>query len=208
MESGVRTHPRQDRSRDKRDRILAAAGSLLERMPYEQLSTKEIAAEADVSVGSLYRFFVDKQAIVDALAQRWLDRIVDVLDGALAGPPVDVATVVGRVVDSYASFWRGDHEFSSPGLRQIWFGSVKVRFAPGANAENDRQLVDRLYAVFTDGLGDEGGLGHEGGERLRQRLAYAVAVGDEMIIRTFREDPGGDPAQLAELKIMLTRYLS
>lgn len=202
METGVRAQPRQGRSRDKRDRILTAAGSLLERMPYEQLTTKEIAAEADVSVGSLYRFFVDKQAIVDALAQQWLDRIVEVMDGAVAVAPADLPTLIDRVVDAYASFWRGDHEFSSAGLRQIWFGAVKVRFAPGANSDNDRQLVDRLYGVLVRDLG------REPGDQLRTRLSIAVGVADDLITRAFREDPVGDPTLIAELKILLCRYLA
>src|SRR5215471_3682199 len=56
--------PQQSRSREKVARILATTARLLEQRPYEEIGTKLIAAEAGVSVGILYRFFPDKEAIV------------------------------------------------------------------------------------------------------------------------------------------------
>src|SRR5205814_1616744 len=95
----TRTPPRQQRSRDKYQRVLAATAELLEELPYEAIGTKLIASRAGVAVGSLYRFFVDKQAIVDALAQHWLDRLVELMDEQLTDLPDDPATLAARLVD-------------------------------------------------------------------------------------------------------------
>jgi AcrR family transcriptional regulator len=60
LPAGVLRAPQQQRSREKVERILAATARLLERygdhpQADEQFGTKQIAAEAGVSVGTLYR---------------------------------------------------------------------------------------------------------------------------------------------------------
>lgn len=191
----TRTAPQQQRSRDKYRRVLDATAELLEELPYEAVGTKLIASRAGVSVGSLYRFFVDKQAIIDALAQHWLDRLVEVMDEELKNLPDDPADLVDRLVDGYARFWRAE-----PGFRKVWFGTL-FRLEPGAGHHNDMQLNDRLYAVLTGyyGLLDDASLRH--------RLGVVVDVTEHLLNLAFKDDPEGDPAVLAELKLLLTRYL-
>jgi AcrR family transcriptional regulator len=52
------------------DRILAAAAQVLEERGYAQLSTNRVAERAGVSVGSLYRYFHDKDDLVEQLRAR------------------------------------------------------------------------------------------------------------------------------------------
>ena len=179
----TRSAPQQQRSRDKYQRVLAAAAELLEELPYEAIGTKLIAARAGVSVGSLYRFFVDKQAIVDALARHWLRRLAEVLNEQLRDLPPDPATLAARLVDGYARFWRAE-----PGFRKA---------SPGAGRRRDPRFLDRLHAALADryGLDD------------RYRLAVAVDVAEHLLNLAFKDDPEGDPAVLAELTVLLTRYL-
>ena len=55
-------------------RVLDAASSLLEQMPLEDVTTTRIATEAGLSIGALYRFFPDKQTIIDAIAVRHVEQ--------------------------------------------------------------------------------------------------------------------------------------
>ena len=192
----TRTAPQQQRSRDKYERVLAATATLLEELPYEVIGTKLIASRAGVSVGSLYRFFVDKQAIVDALAQHWLDRLVEVMDEQLAELPPEPVDLVARLVDAYTRFWRAE-----PGFRKVWFASW-FGVASGAAKSNDRELTERLHAALTGHYGrfDEPGL--------RQRIELSLGVAEHLLNLAFKNDPEGDPAVLVELKILLTRYLA
>lgn len=68
--------PQQDRSRRTVDRILAAADLLIAAQG-SAATTTAIAAEAGVSVGALYRFFPDKHAVGQALADRYLEVAAD-----------------------------------------------------------------------------------------------------------------------------------
>jgi AcrR family transcriptional regulator len=192
----TRTPPQQQRSRDKHDRVLAAAAELLQELPYEQVGTKLIAARAGVAVGSLYRFFVDKQAIIDALAQHWLDRLLDVMAAQLADLPDDPVTMLERLVDAYAEFWRAE-----PGLRSVR-SERAYRLAPEAVQRNDAELTERLAAALTGRYGrpDEPGL--------RPRVLLAIEVAGHLLNLAFTQDPEGDPHVLAELKLLLVRYLA
>jgi len=63
---GVRS-PRQQRSRQKVELILEATVRVLDRDGMEGLTTNAVAAAAGVSIGTLYQYFRNKEAILDAL---------------------------------------------------------------------------------------------------------------------------------------------
>ncbi|MBZ5740873.1 TetR/AcrR family transcriptional regulator [Nocardioides mangrovi] len=65
-----RRRPVQARSREMVDRILEAATRVLATRGYAGMSTNRVATEAGVSVGSLYRYFGDKDEIIAELRTR------------------------------------------------------------------------------------------------------------------------------------------
>lgn len=79
-----RKRPRQDRSRATVEAILGAAVDLLAAQGYARASSNQIAARAGVSVGSLYQYFPNKDAIVMALFERHARGIEHVVSTALA----------------------------------------------------------------------------------------------------------------------------
>lgn len=58
-----------------RELILDTAASLFGQRGIAQTSTNRIAAEAGVGVGTVYRYFADREVIVDELLERLLNRI-------------------------------------------------------------------------------------------------------------------------------------
>ncbi|MEL7040446.1 MAG: TetR/AcrR family transcriptional regulator [Pseudomonadota bacterium] len=62
--------PHQDRSHKTLDRILNAAGELLEQVGFEQLSTNAICKQAGVTPPALYRYFPNKYAVLKELGER------------------------------------------------------------------------------------------------------------------------------------------
>ena len=67
-----RKRPRQRRSRQTVDAILEAAARVFSERGYAGCTTNRIAAVAGVSVGSLYEYFPNKDAILVALVERKL----------------------------------------------------------------------------------------------------------------------------------------
>ena len=71
-ETSLRKKPSQQRSKDKIERMLAAAAVVLEEEGYDAFKTVTIADRAGVAVGSVYQFFPNKHAILTVLVERWL----------------------------------------------------------------------------------------------------------------------------------------
>jgi AcrR family transcriptional regulator len=67
-----RRTPKQARSRDTIDVILQATIQILEQEDATALNTNAIAERAGISVGTLYEYFPDREAILVAVAQRQL----------------------------------------------------------------------------------------------------------------------------------------
>ena len=65
----TRRQPLQQRSRDRMDLILSIAGQLIAERGSGPLKMSEIAELAGMSIGSLYRYFPDKRAIIRTFAE-------------------------------------------------------------------------------------------------------------------------------------------
>lgn len=79
-----RSKPVQARSRAMVERILDAATRVLASHGYAQMSTNRVADEAEVSIGSLYRYFRDKDEIIAELQARSSAAIVEEITAAMA----------------------------------------------------------------------------------------------------------------------------
>jgi AcrR family transcriptional regulator len=98
-----RRMPVQARSKAMVERILDAATRVLAASGYGQMTTNAIAEEAEVSVGSLYRYFADKDEIFEELRGRVTDAIMadltDAITDAAGRPPYEgVRAVVAALV--------------------------------------------------------------------------------------------------------------
>jgi TetR/AcrR family fatty acid metabolism transcriptional regulator len=65
------------------ERMLDAAGRLFGARRFHEVRMQDIAAEADVSKGTLYRYFEDKEELYLALLQRATDQLVELLEDRL-----------------------------------------------------------------------------------------------------------------------------
>ena len=70
-----RKRPRQRRSTETVARMLDAAARIYDERGYRATTTNNVAEEAGVSIGSLYQYFPNKDALLVALADRHLDAL-------------------------------------------------------------------------------------------------------------------------------------
>jgi AcrR family transcriptional regulator len=108
-----RRTPSQARSRETVQTVLNAAAHAIERDGLDRLTTRRVATAAGISVGALYEYFPNKQAIVYALVTDWMGRVFDVLDALHPqhGGPSDILTYLGTQIDQIARLYR-----DQPGL--------------------------------------------------------------------------------------------
>jgi AcrR family transcriptional regulator len=78
----MRKEPRQARSRATTDAMLDAAARILGDRGWTGLTTNAVAETAGVSIGSLYQYFPNKLALIEAVRRRHFDEVLAVLRAA------------------------------------------------------------------------------------------------------------------------------
>ncbi|MFI7188410.1 TetR/AcrR family transcriptional regulator [Nocardia nova] len=73
--AGQRRRPTQERAKATREQILDTAARLFGERGIANTSTNRIAAEAGMSIGTVYRYFSDRTVIVEELLARLLENI-------------------------------------------------------------------------------------------------------------------------------------
>ncbi|MGH6963607.1 MAG: TetR/AcrR family transcriptional regulator [Phenylobacterium sp.] len=87
----TRKIPTQRRSRATVEVVLEAAAQLLESAGERGFNTNAVAERAGVSIGTLYRYFPDKQSILTALARREMEAVNTATAALLARKKGDLA---------------------------------------------------------------------------------------------------------------------
>lgn len=191
----LRRAPVQQRSTERLARILDACAELLDETGYEQLSTRAVAVRAEVPIGSVYRFFSNKRALVDALALRNLNSYADRITARLTDiGAADWRGVIDAVLDEYLAMKR-----TVPGFALVDFGAPSPVDDPLSDA--NRRVAGRLAELLS------GHLGRSSDQDLLRAILVSVEAADALFQLAFRTDPSGDPAIVAETRILIRAYL-
>jgi AcrR family transcriptional regulator len=193
----LRRVPVQGRSVARVQRMLDACAELVDQVGYEALTTTMLAERAGVAIGSVYQFFPDKRAIVQALTQRNLEAYLERITARFANDRFGHWwDVVDAGIDEYIDMHR-----NVPGFRTLHFGDVVDVHLLDAERDNNTIIAERLAGLLV------GQIGATAGPRLDFALAIAVEAGDALIKMAFRRDPEGDEAVLVEAKSLIRDYL-
>lgn len=204
----------QRRSAERLTRILDACADLLDEVGYDALTTRAVAERAGVPIGSVYRFFGNKRAMADALAQRNLDRYTErVAEWLKKAEKAEKAKKEGTegtegkagsggwraamdaVLDEYLAMKR-----TAPGFSLVDFGNqipVGARYA-----EPNHRVADRLTDLLS------GYLRRPPDDDLRRTFLIAVETADTLVQLAFRVDAQGDERIIEEMRRMLRAYLA
>lgn len=137
--------PQQARSWERFHRILDAAAELFVEIGYESVTTDDIAARANTSVGGLYRFFPDKGAVFHALLDRYLNQLRE-LSAALHTEeamqvPLDV--YINQLVDAFDQFVS-----ANPGFRVVFAQSRLISTTIAMNTAFYQEIAQQFTVYF------------------------------------------------------------
>lgn len=195
----ARQTPVQPRAQETRDRLLDAAARVFARHGYRAGTTNRIAAEAGMSIGTLYRYFPNKDALVGELARIHALESVGATERTLTELPATVEdavrTAARTAVDAHVGW---------PRLHRVLFEEAPLDpdFGDEVRAVEDR-LVDQVAALLaaepTVTVADP---------ELAARVA--VVVIDALVNRLIAHDPPqADPDVLVEeIVVLLATYLT
>jgi AcrR family transcriptional regulator len=194
-----RNQPRQSRSRLTVDAILEATIRVLEQEGAEAATTSRVAEVAGVSVGTLYQYFANRDAILNALQDRELERASQLMSGLLgkserASEQAIARAVVGALLKSYRA---------APALHRV-LAVEGLRVTPH----------DRVLAFDARVVGTIRAFLSLPGMRVRRKNLDAAAFVIYQAVRAamlayLLEDPAGldDGSLVDELTDLILRYL-
>lgn len=190
----VRTEPTQRRSTQRLDALLDAAAEIVDETGFERLTTQMVAERAGASIGTVYRYFPDRVALVQALRERSIRRFRERVADDMAIAEIETwRDVVDVALDACAALYRDEPGFTvvHAGRRETADGDVEPEFA-----HRMAQLIEAEFEVDGDPA------------ELRFRLGVAIELGDALINRAFQRDAAGDQRYLAEAKRHVCDYLA
>ncbi len=135
-----RREPQQERSRQMRDDILEASIRVFAIEGPRRFTTLRVAEVAGISVGSLYQYFPNKDALVYALHTRMVAALWEEVQRILDHPRLDPRTKVRRIARMY---------FTDESDQMVTMGSVLADIDPFFDTlpelrEIDAQVLTRL----------------------------------------------------------------
>jgi AcrR family transcriptional regulator len=192
-----RRRPVQERSQETVQRVFRAASELLASTPIDEITTSRIAHAANLSIGALYRFFPDKQSIIDAIAVRHMDEFRSQFESRLAllnfsdGP-----AFLSTVIDAFVAFLELRPDFRAIAFGQISAATRRRETDPNATGGG---LVKR-FMIESLGMRDLASLD--------LKLRIAIEAGERLFAYAFDQpDAVSRAAVIAELKRLLSSYL-
>jgi AcrR family transcriptional regulator len=197
--------PVQKRSRAAVKSIVDATRALLNEDPFEELTMLGVARRAGVSIGSIYRYFADKDDLIRAVQDRALEELEIQLVGRLskAAEPTTEAVVTALVMgfDEVA----GERALEFSALITVWDPALAIRA---------RSAYQAVLAAFHAALAqDRGRIVHPD---LRQAARVALEIVNALFLWYARsqlstmklEDSGPDRAMVSyEARRAATAYL-
>ena len=131
---------------DKRQQILAAAEKLMAEVGFQGLSMQKLAKEAGVAAGTIYRYFDDKDHLIDDVRVLVTQRVADaVQEGVNDSDPIK---------QRYRTMWLNIWNLAGTNLAAIK-NRVQYDSLPITNSLNFRELERKMFAqvelLFNEG---------------------------------------------------------
>jgi AcrR family transcriptional regulator len=185
-----RKQPRQLRSVETRARILDAAKAVFAEHGYAAGTTNRIAEAASMSVGSLYQYFPNKDAILVELVHAHIAEGMAAVTGALAdaGPitrPDQVEPAISAIVTAMVRAHAADRA-----LHRVLFEESP---RPPSLLADLRRLEDTAVETMADVLAGAG----MGGEDPQLRARVTVVAIESLVHRLMASDAPVDPDAVA-----------
>lgn len=181
----VRHEPVQARAAHRIEALLDAAAAVVVEHGIEHLTTALVAERAGASIGTVYRYFPDRVALLVALAERNLERMRLAIERQLEVDHESWDHALDAMVDAMIETFR-----EVPSFRML---------RTGEGLDLGPQHRDAVAPLFVDDvvgyLRERWGVDADAAQR--ERLELAIGGLDALVTYAFLHDPDGDPRYLA-----------
>lgn len=180
-----RRAPVQARSRQTVDRILHAAAAIADEEGVDAVTTRAIADRARVSSPSLYRFFADRDAILDELLEQHCTELDARCVAAEQTWQINsIADLLNHELDLHVLYYR-----LYPSAARLWMGGRTSPTVTKHVHARMQRLAGRIHAMLvSDGLIPA--------DTDPRALLVAVEMADRFLELSFRDNNDFDQAIL------------
>lgn len=193
----LRKQPVQQRSAKRVEQMLEACAALIDELGYDGVTTTLIAERAGVAVGSLYQFFPDKRAVVQALTKRHLDHFTKEIEERLDWEHLEHWwDGVDTIIDIYVEMYR-----TVDGFSRVRFGDViDIRFIEDGR-DNNTVISEQIAHVVASK--------HDiPVESLFRQITVGCDIADAILALAFRRKLFDEEDMIAEAKQVVRAYLA
>lgn len=144
-DNSVRRVPQGERGRKRVALILSAAEQELEETGYEHMTTNAVAARAGISIGSIYQFYPNKDALVEALAEKYHQEIRLLYDRLFAevDPTLPLVHMIDHLIDPLVAYNAQNRAFES-----LFCSATSPLRQMEAVGRLRSEIIERIAAVF------------------------------------------------------------
>ncbi|HEV7848258.1 MAG TPA: TetR/AcrR family transcriptional regulator [Mycetocola sp.] len=195
-ERSLRNNPQQERSRQSLEAVLRVCGEIIDESGHAGVTTAEVAKRAEMAIGTVYRFFPDRIALMLGVYQYMQDQYVALcIDKLLEANPATWQEALGIMTDTSVLARRTIPGFKATQYRILGDEESQEQYLKGAN-----EFIAALAGLLAqfDFPTDEQWLVH---------LNVAVELSRALQRLAFDASPDGDPWLLAEARSVPVGYL-
>ena len=141
----MRRTPQQSRSQQRIDLVLDTAAELFAEIGYEAATTNAIADRAGISIGSLYRYFPGKDAILRALANRYYEQVHALYGEAFTGDlaSMSLPALIDQLLDPFLSMYT-----TYPIYCYLLLGADVSTDIAAASSAMEQEITERTADMF------------------------------------------------------------
>lgn len=139
-----RRRPAQQRSREKFDRILAAARAVLVDVGFESFTFDEVAKRAEVPIGTIYQYFANKYVMICELDRHdTAASIAEIQRFSQQVPALQWPDFLNEFIDHLSVMWRAD-----PSRRSVWHTIQSTPATRATAAATEQPMLDIIGDVM------------------------------------------------------------
>jgi AcrR family transcriptional regulator len=135
----------------RREAFLDVAQRLIQTKGYEAMSIQDVLAEVDASKGAFYHYFDSKQALLEAVVERFADEAIANLAPTLADPQLPAIRKLEKVFAGIAQ-WKAERKELVLAIIEVWISDSNAIVREKVRRLTERRLVPLLSDVFEQGM--------------------------------------------------------
>ena len=139
-----RRRPAQQRSRERFNRILTAARSVLVDVGFESFTFDEVAKRAGVPIGTLYQFFANKYVLICELDRvDNAEAVGELKKFSERVPALQWPDILDEFIEHLARLWRED-----PSRRAVWHAIQSTPATRATAAATEKEMLEIIAGVM------------------------------------------------------------